>query len=83
MSEPVNGEAPLLRVVVEMKGPNVSVQGNAPWPVLLNLLKEGIVAGAQQMLKDRDKSLVMPVTGAVPPGPVPPLGPTTPLRRLP
>lgn len=68
-SEPPQG-GPLIRVVVEVRGGRVAVQGNAPWQVMVNVLKDAIVALAQHAVKEESKSLVKPVS-SVPPGLLP------------
>lgn len=52
---------PTLRVVVEAKGGRVGVQANVPHPVAINLLKDAMVALAQAMVREENKTLVKPV----------------------
>ena len=68
--KPLNGDdrlAPTLRVLIEAKGGKLQVQTNVQPPVAINLMKDAIVALAQQMVREENKSLVLPVTGAPPP----------------
>ena len=58
---------PMIRIVIEAREGRIGVQGNAPARVQINVLTDAIVALAQQMVRDEKKTLVTPVTGAMPP----------------
>jgi len=53
--------------VIEAKDGRVGVQSNVPPAVTINLLKDAMVAMAQAMVREESKSLVTPVSGAMPP----------------
>ena len=65
--EPDPRLAPVWRVVIEAQGRRVGVQTNVPPPVAINLMKDAIVALAQEMVRDESATLVKPVSGAMPP----------------
>lgn len=68
-----HGTSPVIRVVVEMTTDGrVACQGNADAGTCINVLSQGIVAMARHGWKEENKSLVQPVSGAMPP-----------LRRIP
>lgn len=54
-------------MTVEARNGKLQVQSNAPPPMTINLLKDAIVAMAQEMVRQENKSLVMPVSGPMPP----------------
>lgn len=56
-----------VEVQVTPEGNRISYQSNTPPNVAIELLKDGIVGIAQQMVREEQKTLVKPV------GPLPPL----------
>ena len=67
-----------IRVTVEIAPDGrVNVNGNAPPEMCIRVLTDGIVALSRIGFKREEKSLVMPVTGALPP-----VNDKAPLRRI-